>query len=259
MLAWLFTWVLPLRRVNRQALLAAPNNGHSLFQQPPWAVRGELWWGPPLKDSCPYVCGFPCDTGCNISFDFDDPTGHCKCMDNDVCAWLAGARQRFAEAHAWVHSRFRSTSRSPCQWHDSSFPALLGDPTSLGDETTPAPFLGPVVHHVTPPRESFRSCGTPANLWLDVHVTTLAGHSLYVRLSRDATPRALKTELHRRWKIPPVNQRILWRTSVLHDDEAMCDQGVSTGSTLHLVTRYLGGGPQGEGEVVWLRRQAVFK
>ena len=39
---------LPLRLPHRDALLATPNNGHSLFDEPPYALRTEVWWGPPL-------------------------------------------------------------------------------------------------------------------------------------------------------------------------------------------------------------------
>ena len=305
LLAWIFAWVFPLRRVHRQALLAAPNNGHSLFQEPPYAVRAELWWGPPLKDACPYFCGFSCNAGCTNAFEFDDPTGHFKCQDtftsaHVACACFAGAALACAGGLAWVRSRFRFTGRSPCRRTDSTTctniigPLLVKPQTArelascssaaaefgimastspadsrqrwdnrvasiavvqrplLAHETTPAPLVVPVVHRVTPTRESHRTGGRRENLWLDVHVKTLAGHCLDVRLTRDATPTALKAELHGRWNIPPVNQRIMWGASEMHDHEPMCDQGVFTGSTLHLVMRYQGGGPQGKDEVLFL-------
>jgi hypothetical protein len=122
----------------------------------------------------------------------------------------------------------------------------------LAHETRPAPLVFLVVHRVTPTRERHRTCGRRANLWLDLHVKTLAGHCLDVRLTRDATPRDLKAELHGLCNIPPVNQRMMWGASEMRDHEPVCDQGVFTGSTLHLVMRCEGGGPQGKGDVVFV-------
>jgi len=47
---------LPLRLPHRDALLGTSNNGHSIFDEPPYAVRTEIWWGPPPTTTAPDIC-----------------------------------------------------------------------------------------------------------------------------------------------------------------------------------------------------------
>jgi hypothetical protein len=205
--------VCPLRRVHRQALLAAPNNGHSLFQEPPYAVRAELWWGPSLKDACPYFCGFSCNSGCNIAFEFDDPTGHWKCKGTFTCSYFAcacfaGAALVLAEVLAWVRSRFRSTARSPCRRDDSLFPALLAD----------QPYMSSYA------------------------VKTLTGRAVVVGVSPDDLIAEVKGAIADVEGVTVDQQRLFCGGLLLQDGRNLNDYNVSRVSSIYLVVSRRGGG-----------------
>jgi transposase InsO family protein len=56
LLVFLLLTAFPLRSLHRDALLGTPNNGHSIFDEPPCAVRAEIWWGPPATTTASNAC-----------------------------------------------------------------------------------------------------------------------------------------------------------------------------------------------------------
>ena len=212
MLSLILAWVFPLRRVHRQALLAAPNNGHSLFQQPPYAVRADIWWGPPLTDSSPYSSLFSCFAGINFSFDYDDPAGCWKCTDSttytqfaDSC--LAGAHQGFAHGKACAHWSFHTTASSACQMDETSSLALL----------------------LQLPRECSYAVHTLTGRVVDVHVCAVE------------TIAVVKAVIQVVEGVPPAQQRLVCGGQLLLDGRSMNDYNLSCDSITYLVVSHRGG------------------
>ena len=212
MLALILAWVFPLRRVHCQALLAAPNNGHSLFQQPPYAVRGDIWWGPPLTDSSPHSSLFSCYAGINFSFDFDDPAEWWKCTDSTTCtqfadACVAGAHQGFAQGKACAQWSFHTSPSSPCQRGETSSLALL----------------------FQLPRKCSYTVQTLTGRVVDVHVCpmeSIAGVKAGIQVVEG---------------VPASQQRLICGGQLLMDGRIMSDYNVPCDSIIYLIVSHRGG------------------
>ncbi len=72
---------------------------------------------------------------------------------------------------------------------------------------------------------------------MDIHIKTLKGHIYTLQMEPSQTIDDLKTKFSKSQGIPPDQQRLIYNSKVLENDQTLDSYEISNGCTIYLVLR----------------------